>query len=87
MANKDTPKDTPKENTTAAPAVDAAAPAAPARKDIALRLGTTVAVQVADGLDLVNNETGKQFVPGQATLQTVTVLTLRRLQDGDLQLV
>lgn len=48
------------------------------------RLGELIHVQVADGLELINNETGKDFEPGVPTLQTVTVTTLRRLQDGDL---
>lgn len=48
------------------------------------RLGELIRVQVADGLELINNETGKDFEPGVSTLQTVTVTTLRRLQDGDL---
>lgn len=48
------------------------------------RLGELIHVQVADGLELINNETGKDFEPGVPTLQTVTVTTLRRLQDRDL---
>jgi len=48
------------------------------------RLGELIQVQVADGLELVNNETGLDFEPGTPTLQTVTVTTLRRLKDGDL---
>lgn len=48
------------------------------------RLGELIHVRVADGLDLVNNETGLDFEPGVDTLQTVTVTTLRRLADGDL---
>ncbi|QDL53138.1 hypothetical protein [Rhodoferax aquaticus] len=48
------------------------------------RLGELIHVQVADGLELINNETGKDFEAGVPTLQTVTVTTLRRLQDGDL---
>jgi len=43
-----------------------------------------IQVQVADGLELINNETGLDFEPGTPTLQTVTVTTLRRLADGDL---
>jgi hypothetical protein len=61
-------------------AVTATAAAAPPR------LGDYVAVRVAEGLDLINTETGQQFAPGEATPQTVTVLTLRRLADGDLVL-
>ncbi len=56
-------------------------------RDIALQLGTNVTVKVAEGIDLVNNETGHQFIQGEATVITVTVSTLRRLQDGDLTLV
>ena len=67
---------------TAAPA----APAAPADKP-SVRLGSLVTVVVAEGLDLVNNETGELFVAKAPTPQTVTVATLRRLQDGDLALV
>lgn len=48
------------------------------------RLGEVIQVQVADGLSLINNETGNDFVPGEPTSQTVTVTTLRRLADGDL---
>lgn len=48
------------------------------------RLGAEITVCVADGLVLVNNETGQDFAPGMPTAQTVTVTTLRRLQDGDL---
>ena len=48
------------------------------------RLGELIQVQVANGLELVNNETGQDFEPGTPTLQTVTVTTLRRLKDGDL---
>lgn len=48
------------------------------------RLGEMIHVQVADGMSLVNNETGLDFEPGVATMQTVTVTTLRRLADGDL---
>jgi len=48
------------------------------------RLGEMIQVQVADGLSLINNETGLDFEPGVPTLQTVTVTTLRRLADGDL---
>lgn len=48
------------------------------------RLGEVIQVQVADGLSLTNNETGNDFVPGEATSQTVTVTTLRRLADDDL---
>ncbi|QDL55933.1 hypothetical protein [Rhodoferax aquaticus] len=48
------------------------------------RLGEMIQVQVADGLELINNETGLDFEPGTPTLQTVTVTTLRRLADGDL---
>lgn len=48
------------------------------------RLGTLIYVRVAPGLELVNNETGRDFEPDTDTMQTVTVTTLRRLADGDL---
>jgi hypothetical protein len=67
-------------------AVAAVATAKPAER-IALRLGTTVTVKVAEGVQLVNNETGHDFEPGQPAQVTVTVTMLRRLQDGDLVLV
>lgn len=51
------------------------------------RLGELVHVVVAEEKLLKNNETGDYFVAGAATPQTVTVTTLRRLKDGDLQLV
>ena len=72
--------------TTAAAPVATAAPAASAEKP-SVRLGSLVTVVVAEGLDLVNNETGELFVAKAPTPQTVTVATLRRLQDGDLALV
>lgn len=50
------------------------------------RLGELVHVVVAEDLLLKNNETGGYFAAGAATPQTVTVTTLRRLKDGDLQL-
>lgn len=50
-------------------------------------LGSTCTVRVADGLLLTNTETGGRFLPGEATSQTATVTTLRRLADGDLVLV
>lgn len=49
-------------------------------------LGTQVKVVVTQGVSLLNNETGALFVPGEATVQTVTITTLRRLADGDLEL-
>lgn len=69
-----------------APAAAVVAAAKPADR-IALRLGTTVTVKLAEGVQLVNNETGLDFVAGQPVQLTVTVTTLRRLQDGDLVLV
>lgn len=48
------------------------------------RLGETIHVRVAEGMSLINNETGQEFEPEVATPQTVTVTTLRRLTDGDL---
>lgn len=64
--------------------VPGTASALAARFDGPPRLGTEITVCVADGLVLVNNETGQDFAPGVPTAQTVTVTTLRRLQDGDL---
>lgn len=57
------------------------------RGDIQPRIGSTVTVKVPKGIDLVNNETGKLFEPGKAVQVTVTVGIVRRLQDGDLDLV
>ena len=48
------------------------------------RLGDLIQVRVAEGMALVNNETGLDFEQDQDTYQTVTVTTLRRLADGDL---
>ncbi|MFI5443656.1 hypothetical protein [Polaromonas sp. UC242_47] len=45
-------------------------------------LGSTCGVMVAEGQVLVNNETGARFEEGKETPQTVTVTTLRRLEDG-----
>lgn len=59
----------------------------PAQAQRPPRLGELIHVQVAEGLSLVNNETGQDFAPGVATQQTVTVTTLRRLADGDLMRV
>ncbi|KLN54728.1 hypothetical protein [Variovorax paradoxus] len=50
------------------------------------RLGEMVHVVVGVGVQLKNNETGGFFPVGVPTPQTVTVTTLRRLTDGDLQL-
>ena len=50
------------------------------------RLGEMVHVVVGVGVQLKNNETGGYFPVGVPTPQTVTVTTLRRLADGDLQL-
>lgn len=75
---------------SAQPVAQADAPAAPdnapkleARPP---RLGELVHVVVAEGALLKNNETGGYFSAGVSTPQTVTVTTLRRLKDGDLQL-
>ena len=62
----------------------AAQDASPAVPQDPPRLGALITVQVAEGVGLLNNETGQDFVPGVPTLQTVTVTTLRRLTDGDL---
>ncbi|HEX7866539.1 MAG TPA: hypothetical protein VF555_16405 [Variovorax sp.] len=51
-----------------------------------LRLGTVVDVLVADGVVLINNETGTRFVAGVRTPQTVTATLVRRIDDGDLTL-
>lgn len=75
-----------KTNEVATTITATAVPAAPADKP-SVRLGSLVTVVVAEGLDLVNNETGELFVAKAPTPQTVTVATLRRLQDGDLALV
>ena len=82
MPTKETPKFTAADTTADVAAVATSAPAAalPA-------LGSTCTVRVADGLLLTNNETGGRFAPGEATSQTVTITTLRRLVDGDLVLV
>lgn len=50
------------------------------------RLGELVHVVVAEGVLLKNNETGGYFAAAVPTPQAVTVTTLRRLKDGDLQL-
>lgn len=50
------------------------------------RLGELVHVVVPEGAQLINNETGGFFTPGEPTPQTVTLTTLRRLVDGDLAL-
>lgn len=51
----------------------------------ALRLGDSITVKVAEGVALLNRESGGRFEPGVPTPQTVTVTTLRRLADGDFQ--
>lgn len=56
-----------------------------AERIAALRLGDSISVKVAEGVALINRESGGRFEPGVATPQTVTVTTLRRLADGDLQ--
>lgn len=50
----------------------------------ALRLGDSISVKTPEGTLLRNNESGGWFTPGEATPQTVSATTLRRLQDGDL---
>ena len=50
------------------------------------RLGELVHVVIAEGVRLKNNEVGGFFEPDVHTAQTVTTTTLRRLDDGDLQL-
>lgn len=60
--------------------------AAPAATFVRLTLGQVVTVQVAEGVVLINNETGVPFVPGADTTQTVTPTLLRRIKDGDLAL-
>lgn len=60
--------------------------AAPAMQPRTLRLGELVHVIVAPGARLINNETGALFAEGVRTPQTVTLTTLRRLDDGDLVL-
>jgi hypothetical protein len=73
---------------TATPAV--AEPVAAASAPVAFaaaeppRLGEQISVKVAQGLQLINNETGQEFAPDVATPVTVRVITLRRLEDGDL---
>jgi len=51
-----------------------------------LRLGTVVNVVVAEGVILINNETGTRFVPGVPTPQTVTPTLTRRVDDCDLSI-
>ncbi|WP_431511658.1 hypothetical protein [Variovorax sp. DAIF25] len=70
--------------------VDASTAATPenAPKAVARpRLGEMVHVAVAEGVRLKNNETGAFFVAGVPTPQTVTATTLRRLDDGDFEIV
>lgn len=67
-----------------APTEKSKPPQAPAALPALPALGTRVTVRVPDGLHLVNNETGQYFTPGEPTVVTVTVTTLRRLADGDL---
>ena len=67
--------------TVSAPAV---APAHATAADEPPRLGTQIRVKVAAGLTLLNMETGLDFEPDVATEQTVTIITLKRLGDGDL---
>ena len=52
-----------------------------------LVIGDIVRVTVRPGVVLRNTETGLHFVPGEPTTQRVTATLLRRLQDGDVQLV
>ncbi len=73
-----------KDNDTTKDALDAAKPS---HRDIAPRIGSTITVKAPKGVDLVNNEVGKLFEPGKATQVVTTVNIVRRLQDGDLELV
>jgi hypothetical protein len=71
------------DSTVAAPSTSPAA-AAPVADRPSPRLGEVITVKVGEGLSLLNNETGQDFLPDTETSQTVSVVTLRRLQDGDL---
>ena len=65
----------------------AAAAPAPARRTTPPQIGDTVLVQARPGVLLINNETGG-FLPTDSPMpQTVTVTLLRRLADGDVELV
>lgn len=57
-----------------------------AARPIRPALNTIANFKVAEGVSLINSETGTYFESGVATPQLVTVTTLRRLDDGDLQL-
>jgi len=59
------------------------APTASAPKETRA-LGTIAHVKTALGVLLINNETNAYFKPGEPTPVTVTVTTLRRIDDGDL---
>jgi hypothetical protein len=50
-------------------------------------LGGTCVVRVADGVVLMNNDTGAYFKTETDTTVKVTRTTLRRIADGDLSLV
>ncbi|WP_198089082.1 hypothetical protein [Variovorax sp. E3] len=64
--------------------IESAAASAPAAAERPLSLGMQVNVVVAEGVVLINNETGARFAPGTPTPQTVTPTLLRRRDDGDL---
>lgn len=51
------------------------------------RLGESVQVLAKPGVRLINNETGGFFATDVPTPQTVSVTLLRRLADGDLELL
>lgn len=70
-------------STAQTPAIACTPVPAPAARP---RLGELVHVVIAEGVRLKNNEVGGYFEPGVYTPQTVTTTTLRRLDDGDLQI-
>ncbi|MES1977554.1 MAG: hypothetical protein V4451_05925 [Pseudomonadota bacterium] len=75
----------PVKDTNKQPNTETAVVAAPAEKAAQLppaALGAVINVKVAEGQKLRNNETGAFFEEDKATPQTVTVTTLRRLEDG-----
>jgi hypothetical protein len=51
------------------------------------RLGEMVQVRAKPGVRLINNETGGFFATDVPTPQTVSVTLLRRLADGDMELL
>ena len=81
------PIDKTKTESDSPPLPDTRTPAADAPSaGRSLSLGQHVMVKVAAGAMLRNNESGGFFEADTPTPQTVTVLLLRRLQDGDLVL-